>query len=465
MINRKKNIKRTVSKNFFTDILIIGGGITGLTCAYFLKDYDVTLIERDYVGCGATSNSTGKINYLQELLINKNKYIEDLYLKSQIEACKIVETIVKENNLNCNYENNSSYIYATEEKDIKKINKIEKILKRNNIKYQININNFMKNNIYSIKVDDTAVFNPYLYLTSLKEILDNKIKIYENSNATNYIFKDDKIIVQVNNIEITCNKLIVATGYPFKIKAGFIPFKTSVYKSFISASKIDENKKFNSISYDNIESFRFYTENQKDYLISSFDYSKIGNYDNKKNYNNLISKLKENYNSTPIYFWSNCDITSSDGIPLSGLLSDNVYIACAYSSWGMTNASISAKIISDNIKGIENEYSKLFNPKRFSNLPKLIEDNFVNAKSFISSKFNKLDKNEVKIFEKNGIRYGYFFDGEKTHVVKNICPHMKCNLTFNLVNKTWECPCHSSIFDIDGNIVKGPSNYSIKVEK
>ena len=42
---------------------------------------------------------------------------------------------------------------------------------------------------------------------------------------------------------------------------------------------------------------------------------------------------------------------------------------------------------------------------------------------------------------------------------------MKCNLSFNYQNKSWDCPCHGSSFDIDGNLIYGPSTYSIKVPK
>ena len=49
----------------------------------------------------------------------------------------------------------------------------------------------------------------------------------------------------------------------------------------------------------------------------------------------------------------------------------------------------------------------------------------------------------------------------KNHIVYNKCPHFGCSLIFNETEKTWDCPCHSSRFDIDGKCIKGPSNYDI----
>ena len=71
----------------------------------------------------------------------------------------------------------------------------------------------------------------------------------------------------------------------------------------------------------------------------------------------------------------------------------------------------------------------------------------------------------VKIKLINGKRCGIYIDNNKEHIVSNICPHMKCNLIFNYVDKTWDCPCHGSRFTIDGDVIEGPSVYNIKIKK
>ena len=177
----KTKANKKINKDIETDILIIGGGITGISLGYFLKDKKVVLIDKGKIGYGATSFSTGKLTYLQDSLIKSSKEKEDLYLKSQIEAINIIKNIIIENNIKCNYESNSSYLYATNQKEKRNIRKIEKILKRNKIDYKVRENNLLYNSIYSIKVDDTAVFNPCKYVLGLKELLNSKIDIYENS--------------------------------------------------------------------------------------------------------------------------------------------------------------------------------------------------------------------------------------------------------------------------------------------
>ena len=84
----------------------------------------------------------------------------------------------------------------------------------------------------------------------------------------------------------------------------------------------------------------------------------------------------------------------------------------------------------------------------------------------------KLDRNpsfyteNISVFKKDGIYYAKYIDKNgKSHIVYNKCPHMGCSLIFNKKDITWDCPCHGSRFDIDGDIIEGPSTYSIKIKK
>lgn len=119
-----------LTKNLEIDILIIGGGITGLSAAYHLKDSNkkICLVERNQVGHGVTSKTTGKLTFLQETTYTtlKNLISEEnskKYLKSQQDAIKLVENIITKNNIDCNYQKVPSYVFTNNQKDIPKIKK------------------------------------------------------------------------------------------------------------------------------------------------------------------------------------------------------------------------------------------------------------------------------------------------------------------------------------------------------
>ncbi len=161
--------------------------------------------------------------------------------------------------------------------------------------------------------------------------------------------------------------------------------------------------------------------------------------------------------------YTNTDIMTIDHLPYIGKIKENLYLATGYNTWGITNSIIAAKIISDLLVNKENEYAKLFNPLRkslafFSKIPYYI---LCQTKSFLGPKLNRRKswyKNNLKIENKQGHNIAIYIDEKNhKHTVYTTCPHLGCTLIFNEEEKTWDCPCHSSRFDIDGKCIKGPS--------
>ena len=171
-----------------------------------------------------------------------------------------------------------------------------------------------------------------------------------------------------------------------------------------------------------------------------------------------------NYN----YLWSNYDLITLDHLPLIGFIDKNMIIATGYNTWGNTNSVIASTIIKDLINHKANIYRDLFNPKRCFSKEKIINypiNIFSSAYSFISSKVNKnksFYEDNPKFTKLNGKSVAIYKDEKSIeHIIYNKCPHLGCGLIFNEVEKTWDCPCHGSRFDLDGKCIMGPSNYDI----
>jgi len=43
------------------------------------------------------------------------------------------------------------------------------------------------------------------------------------------------------------------------------------------------------------------------------------------------------------------------------------------------------------------------------------------------------------------------------HAVSMRCTHLGCLLRFNAAERSWDCPCHGSRFDVDGAVLEGPA--------
>ena len=426
----------SLEENKDVDVLIIGCGITGISAYYHLKDtgLNITLVEQNKIAMSTTGNSTGKLSFLQNDLIDKirenaSDKKASLYLKSQIDIINDIKNVIKENKIDCDIKKVDSYLYTNKYDEIDKIKKLELFLNKNNIKvYHDDVNLALKK--YIINVKDTYIFNPVKFVYGL--IKENS-NIYENTSLRKIEYKDGYYICYTDNGYVIKSKYVVlASHYPYFTIPYMFPLKASLEKSYISASKI-KIKPISLISYSNpFISIRTY----KDYLVYLSNSHSI-NKDccDKENYNELLKKIND-LNLKPDYLWCNIDVMTKDGLPIIGKLKNNLLIATGYNTWGLSTGFLAGKILSDIILKKKNKYMKLFNPKR---------SGLYDAKTI---------KNSMEGYISgmlNGTNYK--------------CPHLGCKLVYNEVNETYDCPCHGSRFDKEGKCISSPSNNNIEIKK
>ncbi|MCF0125140.1 MAG: FAD-dependent oxidoreductase [Clostridia bacterium] len=192
----------------------------------------------------------------------------------------------------------------------------------------------------------------------------------------------------------------------------------------------------------------------------------------KYTYGDLENIAKLHYPDCEFLFhWNSRDCISLDKLPYIGnysALKPNMYIATGFKKWGMSLSNISANIIVDNILGKENKYSYLFNPNRLK--PFKNADEFKNmitqsTNSLFLNKlrpqqlsFDDISLNSGSIVEINNEKIGIYKNNDgKIFAVKPICTHLGCLLSWNDVDKTWDCPCHGSRFNYEGKNIYDPA--------
>lgn len=479
---KKQSKEPTLNQDRKTKILIIGGGIAGISCAFELSKTkkEIMVIDQNRCGNGASLRTTGKLTTLQEDLYSKiakgyGREKAKLYYQSQKEAIFLAKKNIDEYQIDCDFQEVDSYLFVTEEKNKEKLAKEEnlfqdfaKVKKEEKLPIVFPCQE-------SISTPHTAVFHPLKYILKLKEICKEKnVTFFEKTMATKLEKQKDGYVVYANDHKIEADIVIVSCHYPTFIIPGFIPFKTYLEKSFIGAWKTPVNKEFSAINLDKeTYSMRYHTDQDNHYFLFLSETHKLsdGIQDEEKR-QALEAKCQSFFHKKHTFLWSNYDLMTNDSLPFIGRIhknDPNLYLATGFNTWGMTNGILAGKMISDLIGQKESPYQLLFRPDRPCNLTKLSNDminNFNQIKSLIGSKL-KSDTNPdyVKMITKNGKRYGIFTDSKGVeHAVSLLCPHFKCSLTFNQSKQTWDCPCHGSRFDIDGNVLKGPACYSIKAD-
>ena len=449
------------------ETLIIGGGITGLSTLYFLQHQQNTiLVEANLCGSGVTIKTTGKLTYLQNTiytdLMNNIDYETAVdYLKSQKYAICLAKKIIEKEHIDCNLEQVDSFVFTNKKKEIKKLKSEKEFLESQNIK----VNWEEKKDFNSISVSDTFVFHPIKYTNALKELL--KDKIYEQTKILKIKKHQGKYICYGKNFKIIAKKVIVACHYPFFFYPFCLPLKSHIEKSYMIAKKVTKNPKISGITVSNPAlSFRFYEENKKCYqicLASSHKTSKDQN--DSKNFR-IVKEKYDIKEEDIVSVWSNVDIITGDKLPFIGEIKKNFYIATGFNTWGMTNGILAGEMLSKFVLKEKVPFKNLFTLKRsnFYQIKSFFGNMIGSAISFIGSKKHQKEwYHENPTFLKiKGKSVGIYTDEHnKKHLVYTTCPHMGCSLIFNEQEKTWDCPCHSSRFSIDGKCIKGPSTKDI----
>jgi len=404
-----------------TDVLIIGGGICGLLCAYYLKKsgIDCIVAEGGKIASGITKNTTAKItsqhglvcsNILNHMDTEKAK----MYLKANQNALKEYEKLCK--NIDCDFEKRDSYIYSVTSKD--KIKKEFELAKKLGIDAEIYFNMELPFKIKAgVKFNNQAQFNPIKFISHIAKDLN----IYENT-----FIKDVKNNVAISeNGRIEANKIIVATHFPFINTHGSYFLKMYQHRSYVVA--FENVPTLDGVYCDeDIRGMSFRSYNAL--LLVGGGSHRTGK--NGGGWDEILKKMKKYYpKAKPCYMWATQDCMSLDGIPYIGKYSKNtpdMYVATGFNKWGFTSSMVSAKILCDMIKDSKNEYEEIFSPQRSIIKPQLFVNGFESAINLISPTAKR-------------------------------CPHLGCALKWNKYEHSWDCPCHGSRFERDGKLIDNPA--------
>lgn len=469
----------TLEKDLYVDVLIIGGGITGLSTAYHLIDSSlkVAVVESNLIGHGVTAKTTGKLTYLQETVYSDIKKYSNLdaakvYYDGQREAISLVKDIVDKNKIKCDLTMTASISFTNDTKRKDRLEKEKEILEGFGVKVkEVDTLPNGEKCLYAISVPDTYVFHPLKYLYGLKKILKGKhINVYEKSKVVD-ISKNDEgyYICKTEKAFIKARQVVLALHYPYFLLPFLMPGKVTLEKSYVGAREVREPYFFNAISVDDpVKSIRYHQSKDGSYQILLYGSHNIcKKYDEKDNF----SKLKE-VGGDFSYLWSNIDMMTGDKIPYIGRIDKNLFLGTGYNTWGMTNGSLAGKILSEKVMGRVTKYDETFSPKRGMNLGKVLHFPVVLGSTVKSYVGNKIFKNKewyndrVRFEKKDGKSVAIYTDMEGIeHIVYQKCPHLGCTLIFNQEEETWDCPCHGSRFNIEGHVINGPSNYDISYKE
>ncbi len=493
---------KQLDANIETDVVIVGGGIAGVSTAYCLakSGRKVVLVEDGYIGSGETGRTTAHlVTALDDRYYNLEKIHGEkgahLVAESHQEAIDFIEKTVKEEKIDCDFERLDGYLFRHETDDPDSLNKEFAAATKAGLQIEkLSQVPGMVGTQSCLRFANQAQFHPLKYLKGLCEgIINFGGEIYVRTHA-------DKInsegITTSSGFTIKANHVVVATNSP--VNNSVIPhLKQYAYRTYVIGFKIKKESVLKALWWDtgdyqansNIPPYHYVRTTSLDdkyYLLIAggedhpTGLAEVEQLPEEERYKLLEIWTRNHFPVEEIlYQWSGQVLEPMDSLAFMGrnpMDKKNVYIITGDSGNGMTHCTIGALLITDLINGKVNEYEKLYNPARFkifkagkTFFTEVVEGivNYIklNPKDLDMTQLLSLKKENGIIVKRENEKIGVYRDAEnKAHIVSAVCTHLKCVVKWNNDEKSWDCPCHGSRFTIEGKVINGPANENLNYE-
>ena len=454
------------------DVAVVGAGMAGLLAAFYLQQagLKVIVLEADEVARGQTAGTTAKITAQHgKCYANMEKTLGPraaaAYAQANLWAIGQYQMLIEQRHIDCGFSRRTAYLY-TRGTDLEPLKKELAAARRAGINAQIAHPQELPFAIGgALAFPQQAQFHPLRFLQALSATLE----IYEHSPVT----VEGTHVLRTPGGRVRAGQVIFACHYPFVNYPGLFFARMHVQRSYVLALSgapalqgmyLDEQE--NGLSL----------RNAGEYLLLGGCGHRTGEMGPANGYAPLRAAAKALYpEAHEVAAWAAQDGIPADGLPYIGRYSprkSDWYVACGFKKWGMTTSMVAASILSDLILERDNPWAWLFDPHRLhlrAGAKNLVKDGGKSARYLLSGAFPRVNcmadqicPGQAGIVRARGGHYGLYRDeAGRAHYVSIRCPHLGCHLQWNGQDKSWDCPCHGSRFDIDGKLLNNPAQQAL----
>jgi glycine/D-amino acid oxidase-like deaminating enzyme/nitrite reductase/ring-hydroxylating ferredoxin subunit len=465
------------------DVAVLGGGIAGLTAALLLKrdGARVAVLEARQVGSGVTGCTTAKVSALQQTVYGevRRRHGSDgaaAYADASLAGVELVAELAAGEGIECDLERRPAFTYAAEEGERAAVEGEHDAAREAGLPVSLVDAPDLPYPTYgAIRLDDQLQLHPVRYVQGLARALEGDgSAVFENSAALG-VDEGEPCRVHTDAGTVTAEQVVVATHYPLLDRGLFFARLEPVRSYCVAARTRGVGPQGMSISAgETTRSVRSHGE----FLIVGGEGHATGSHEaTPERYRRLESFARDHWDVTEVtHRWSAQDPVSWDHLPVIGRYhprSSRLFVASGFHKWGLSSATFGARIISDLIAGRENPWAERFNPSRIGvrGLPKLAQMNAKVAADFVGERAKPAIKataadvpgGEAQVVRDGLGKTGIFRSEDgSVHAVSLRCTHLGCLLRFNAAERSWDCPCHGSRFDVDGSVLEGPATRPLK---
>lgn len=459
------------------DVVIVGGGITGVTCAVLLANAGrrVVLLEARTLGFGTTGNSTGNLYEVLDtgLAQVERKWGKDVVgrvIASRRQAVDLVERFAAHTGGETGFRRCALVQYSDD--DWSGIEEEYETLRSAGTSVRFGDAEELPGATgRAMVVEDQAQFHPFNYLQGLaQQAARVGAQIFEDSAAVEIAADRDR--VRTADGSVKAKAIVLATHTPKGVYG--------LHAKMLTCREYGAAYEFPSLTLpDGIfwqrgttsRSFRKLETGGKRYLITVGSPDKTGLHDPEKALSALESLFDRKVRANDErWAWSAQAYQSPDLLPYIGHSAGHgVYLATGFGADGLTYGTLAAQIIADAILGKENVWADLYRAGRFTPVKsarQIVEEQAIALSGLVGDRIgvpdyagpSAIQPGSGAVVKAKGRKVALYRDASgAVHAVSAACTHLGCIVHWNPLEKSWDCSCHGSRFDTDGSVIEGPA--------
>jgi glycine/D-amino acid oxidase-like deaminating enzyme/nitrite reductase/ring-hydroxylating ferredoxin subunit len=467
------------------DVVVVGSGIAGLSTAYELakRDLSIIVVDRGRICSGMTSRTTAHLAPLCDDLMSEMTKLRGLELakgfyQSQAAAVSRIEEIQNLEKIDCDFRRLDGYLFQGRRQPADIIDQELDAVRAVGapVDRLVGVALAGCGDRHVLRYPDQATFHPLKYLAGVVRLCAGAgVKFFSETPVLEVIENDDGVTVKTTRGSIAAGSAVIATNSPI-VDRFALHTKMAPYRTYAMAFSIKQGALPDALYWDTEDPYHYVRlqpgTRGKDYVIVGGEDHKTGEAnDGEKRFGQLEDWARELIPALEniTHRWSGQVL---DTIDYAGFIGRNpgskrVYVATGDSGQGITHGVAGAMINADLITKGDSKWAAVYAPDRkpVSAIKNYLRENATALKNFAEyvtpGDISSLD--DLKPGQGGILRQGlgkvaaYRNANGELQLRSASCTHIGCQLHFNSFEQTWDCPCHGSIFGVDGEPLNAPA--------
>jgi len=367
--------RRDAAGDGVVDVAVIGGGIAGLTTALLAKrdGARVAVIEAERAGEGVTGANTAKVTALQGTVYSsiRARHGDEaaaVYAEASAAAVELVAALADEEAIDCDLARRDAFTYAADGSEWDAVEHEADAARAAGLPVETGDPDLPYPVTGAVRLRGQLALHPVRYARGLADaIAGDGSYVLEHARALG-VHEGSPCVVRTTAGEITAERVVVATHYPF-LDRGLFFARLEVQRSYCIAARVrgplPQGMAINAGSP--TRSVRSYG----DLLILGGEGHSAGSSRARpERFRALEAFASEHWAVEELtHRWSAQDPIPYDHLPLIGPytpVSSRLLVATGFMKWGLSGGTLAGIVLADRLAGRENPWAARFDPNRLS---------------------------------------------------------------------------------------------------